>query len=133
VRLVIVPLLLLTPACATVPRRTEVVSLAARILGCPPEAITVRVGPIDQICSDRAEADDTTVGPEPARTGPCLAWTALEPQGEELVGWIAEGCGHVDRYAAPHEKERSRRGCAALTRSRGSRQSRSGVVTVVED
>lgn len=100
-RLVIVPLLLLTPACATVPRRSEVVSLASRILGCPPEAITVRVGRIDQICSDRAVVDDTTERGGPARTGPCLAWTALGHEGAELEGWIVEGCGHVDHYAAP--------------------------------
>lgn len=85
---------LMAPACATVPRRSEVASLASRILDCPPQAITVRAGAIDQICTERIATEDVT------RTGPCVAWMPLT-DGAGPQGWIVEGCGHVDRYAEP--------------------------------
>lgn len=87
------------PACATVPRRAEVVSLASRILACPPDEISVRVGPIDQICTDRSGAVESDGG---VRTGACSAWMSLDLATEtSRQGWIVEGCGHVDRYATP--------------------------------
>lgn len=83
------------PACATVQRRAEVVSLASRILDCPAGAIRVETGPIDQICSNRSGHDDGS-------PGPCLDWMPLEGSpSDDLTGWRVEGCGHVDRYATP--------------------------------
>ncbi len=82
----------LVPACATVPRRAQVVQLASQILDCPPDAIAVRVGTLDQVCAERVRGLDGRLG-----SGPCLAWMPLEISEQ---GWIVEGCGHVDRYAA---------------------------------
>ncbi len=84
----------LCAACATVPRRAEVVSLASEILSCPSESIDVRVAPIDEVCAERSRTDE--------HAGPCLEWMPLEgPAGR---GWIVEGCGHIDRFASVCEE-----------------------------
>lgn len=81
--------------CATVPRRAEVTSLASRMLTCPEPAIRVHVAAIDELCADRTRTPD-------GQLGPCLSWTPLgQPVGR---GWIVEGCGHVDRFAAACEE-----------------------------
>jgi len=85
----------LCAACATVPRRAEVVSLASRILSCPGETIDVRVAPIDEVCAERSRSED-------GRPGPCVEWMPLDgPAGR---GWIVEGCGHIDRFASACEE-----------------------------
>lgn len=102
----LIAIALVLPACATVPRRAEVVSLASQILDCPAEVISVRVAPIDQICAERLHetSDDGR-----ARLGRCLAWMPLEgPPDTRPSGWLVEGCGDVDRFAEhPCDPERS--------------------------
>jgi hypothetical protein len=81
--------------CASVPRRTEVVSLASRMLDCPSQSIRVRVADLDQVCADRVHTAE-------GHLGPCLSWTQLgAPVGR---GWVVEGCGHVDRFAPACEE-----------------------------
>ncbi|MBX7193979.1 MAG: hypothetical protein K1X94_18135 [Sandaracinaceae bacterium] len=77
-------------ACATVPRRAEVLTIASRLLACPEASLSIRVAPLDEVCLERAHLDE-------GRLGPCLAWMPLEaPAGR---GWLVEGCGQRDRLA----------------------------------